>query len=66
MEPTTRALNSEEMRLVNGGILPVIAAAGSFVGHAAVRSVGRYLFTRAMTTYSVYSAAEYLNDFSED
>ena len=54
-----RELNEHEMQSVNGGILPVLAAIGSFAGHMGVRSVGKYVFTRAMTTYAVYSAAKF-------
>ena len=55
-------LTEQEMKIVNGGALPIFAALGSFVGHSGVRSVGGYLFTRAMTTYGVYSAASSLSD----
>ena len=55
-----RELTKEELAEVNGGVLPILAAIGSFVGHGAVRTVGKYYFTRAMSTYAVYSAAESL------
>ena len=57
-------LHYSEMKEVNGGILilPVLSAIGSFAGHQAVRTVGGYLFTRAMTTYAVASAAQAAKD----
>jgi|GEM_PF-1127705 len=58
-ENTMRELSLEEMKQVNGGILPILAAVGSFAGHMGVRSVGKYLFTRAMTSYAVYEAAKF-------
>lgn len=57
MKSTIRELTQEEMQSVNGGVLPVLAAIGSFVGHIGVRSVSGYLFTRSMSVYGVYSAA---------
>ena len=66
MSETIRELSEDEIGEVNGGILPVLAAIGSFVGHASVRTVGRYYFTRAMTTYAVYSAADSVGDLSDN
>ncbi len=57
MQTTIRELSEDEMHAASGGILPVLAAIGSFAGHAGVRSVGGYLFTRSMSAYGVYSAA---------
>jgi len=57
MSETIRVLTQQEMKVVNGGLLPVLAAIGSFAAHSGVRSVGGFLFSRAMTTYGVYSAA---------
>lgn len=57
MNDTIKELSQQEMEAVNGGVLPILAAIGSFAAHAGVRSVGGYIFSRAMTTYGVYSAA---------
>ena len=57
-----RELTQEEMKTINGGVLPILAAIGSFAAHTGVRTVGGYVFTRAMTTYGVYSAASSLSD----
>ena len=62
MRATMRELTQEEMQTANGGVLPILAALGSFAAHAGVRSVGGYVFTRAMTTYGVYSAAASFGD----
>ena len=62
MSDTLRELTQEEMKAVNGGLLPIVAAVGSFAAHSGVRSVAGYLFTRAMTTYGVYSGAASLRE----
>ncbi len=62
MTDSIRELTPKEMKSVNGGLLPVLAAIGSFAAHSGVRTVGGYLFTRSMTTYGVYSAAASFSD----
>ena len=52
-----RELSHEEMRVVNGGVVPIVAAIASFATHQAVRSIGQYYLSRALTSYAVYSAA---------
>lgn len=54
-----RELNLQEVEQVNGGILPLAAAAYSLATGTAVRSVGGYVLNRAASVYAVYSAAEY-------
>ena len=57
-----RELTSDERGKVNGGLLPVLAAIGSFLGHTSVRTVGMYYASRATSVYGVYSAAASLKD----
>ena len=54
---TIRELSKEEMQSVSGGLLPVVAAVASFATHHAVRSIGQYYLSRALTSYAVYGAA---------
>jgi len=65
MRNTIRELSSDELKQVNGGIIPVVAAIGSFFTHHAVRSVGQYYLGRALTSYAVYSAADAVSDVSD-
>lgn len=62
MSNSIRTLTEEETKQVGGGALPVLAALASFAGHASVRSVGKYLLTRASTTYGVYEAAKFADN----
>ena len=40
-----RELTQEEVRSVNGGVAPVVAAVASFATYQAVRSVGQYILS---------------------
>ncbi|MFT7219748.1 MAG: lactobin A/cerein 7B family class IIb bacteriocin [Candidatus Azotimanducaceae bacterium] len=62
MSDTMKELTPQEMKSVNGGILPILAALGSFAAHSGVRTVGGYFFTRTMSIYGVYSAAASFSD----
>jgi len=54
-----RELTVNEVQNVNGGILPILAAAYAIATGTAVRSLGGYVIQRAFALYAVYSAAEY-------
>ena len=54
---TLRELTDEEVSQVSGGLLPVLAEVGSFATHHAVRSIGQYYLSRALTSYSIYNRA---------
>lgn len=56
-----RELSKEVMQNVNG-VLPIVAALASFATHHAVRSVGQYFLSRALTAYAVYGGAAYFSN----
>jgi hypothetical protein len=59
MSNQIRELSISEVEEVNGGVLPLLAAAYSIATSTAVRSLGGYVLNRAATIYAVYSAAEH-------
>lgn len=56
-----RELTADEIDQVSGGILPVIAVVLSIATHHAVRTVGQYFITRALTIYATYEGAKYVD-----
>ena len=60
-----KELSKIEQSAVNGGILPVIAVVGSFLTHGAVRGVGQFLLSRALTTYTIAGAGKWVKEQKE-
>ena len=56
-----RDLTADEIDQVSGGVLPVIVVVLSFATHHAVRTVGQYFVSRALTIYATYEGAKFVD-----
>ena len=56
-----RELTADEIDQVSGGILPIVAVVLSIATHHAVRTVGQYFISRALTIYTTYEAAKFVD-----
>ena len=59
LRPGLEPLPERELRHVHGGLLPFLSAAYSVATGYTVRSFAGYVAHRAITIYSVFSAAKY-------
>jgi len=57
-----RELDKEELRQVNGGLLPLIGLATSIAGHFTARTVVSSFASRIGLGASIYGAAAWFND----
>ena len=54
-----RELNVNEIKEVNGGVVPLISLGAAIAGHFMARSLGSWVVSRVGTITAVYGTAKY-------